>query len=82
MTGATGFLASNQGIMFTFIRPPEERKPIQEVAAEMMGKLNSIPGVFDVLAAVSGSGDQHGRDKPEPGPVRICRVRRQSGSGL
>src|SRR6266850_2363991 len=49
MTGATGFLASNQGITFTFIRPPEERKPIQEVAGEMMGKLNSIPGVFTFL---------------------------------
>jgi HAE1 family hydrophobic/amphiphilic exporter-1 len=49
MTGATGFLASNQGITFTFIRPPEERAPIQEVTAEMMGKLNSIPGVFTFL---------------------------------
>ena len=49
MTGATGFLASNQGITFTFIRPPEQRKPIQEVTAELMGKLNSIPGVFTFL---------------------------------
>lgn len=49
LTGATGFLASNQGITFTFIKPPEERKPIQEVTAEMMGKLNSIPGVFSFL---------------------------------
>jgi HAE1 family hydrophobic/amphiphilic exporter-1 len=49
MTGATGFLAANQGITFTFIRPPEQRKPIQEVTAEMMGKLNTIPGVFTFL---------------------------------
>src|SRR3984893_86817 len=49
MTGATGFLASNQGITFTFIRPPEERKPIAEVTGEMMGKLNSIPGVMTFL---------------------------------
>ncbi len=49
MTGATGFLASNQGITFTFIKPPEERKPIQEVTAEMMGKLNAIPGVMTFL---------------------------------
>ncbi|HEY8188790.1 MAG TPA: efflux RND transporter permease subunit [Pyrinomonadaceae bacterium] len=49
MTGATGFLASNMGITFTFIRPPEERAPIQQVAGEMMGKLNSIPGVFTFL---------------------------------
>src|SRR5712692_275502 len=49
MTGATGFLASNQGITFTFIKPPKERPPIQQVTAEMMGKLNSIPGVFTFL---------------------------------
>ncbi len=49
MTGATGFLASNQGITFTFIRPPDQRQPIQEVTAEMMGKLNQIPGVFTFL---------------------------------
>jgi HAE1 family hydrophobic/amphiphilic exporter-1 len=49
MTGATGFLASNQGITFTFIKPPDQRKPIPEVTAELMGKLNSIPGVFTFL---------------------------------
>ncbi len=49
MTGATGFLASNQGITFTFIKPPDQRKPIAEVTAEMMGKLNQIPGVFSFL---------------------------------
>ncbi|MBA3713721.1 MAG: efflux RND transporter permease subunit [Pyrinomonadaceae bacterium] len=49
MTGATGFLASNQGITFTFIKPPEERQPIAEVTAQMMGKLNSIPGVMTFL---------------------------------
>jgi HAE1 family hydrophobic/amphiphilic exporter-1 len=49
LTGATGFLASNQGITFTFIRPPEERAPINVVTAEMMGKLNQIPGVFTFL---------------------------------
>jgi hydrophobic/amphiphilic exporter-1 (mainly G- bacteria), HAE1 family len=49
MTGATGFLAANQGLTFTFIKPPAERRPIQEVTAEMMGKLNSIPGVMTFL---------------------------------
>jgi HAE1 family hydrophobic/amphiphilic exporter-1 len=49
MTGATGFLAANQGITFTFIKPPEERKPISLVTAEMMGKLNTIPGVMTFL---------------------------------
>jgi len=49
LTGASGFLASNQGMTFTFIGPPGERKPIAEVSAEMMGKLNSIPGVMTFL---------------------------------
>src|SRR5437870_5834384 len=49
LTGATGFLAANQGITFTFIKPPEERPPIGMVTAQMMGKLNSIPGVFTFL---------------------------------
>jgi HAE1 family hydrophobic/amphiphilic exporter-1 len=49
LTGATGFLASNQGIMFTFIKPPADRAPIQEVTAGMMGSLNTIPGVFTFL---------------------------------
>src|SRR5213079_479061 len=49
LTGATGFLAANQGITFTFIKPPEERPPIGVVTAQMMGKLNSIPGVMTFL---------------------------------
>src|SRR5262252_9502179 len=49
MTGATGFLSANQGITFTFIRPPEQRPPIQQVAGQMMGKLGQIPGVFAFL---------------------------------
>src|SRR5256714_330617 len=49
LTGATGSLSANQGITFTFIRPPEQRPPIQAVAGEMMGRLNQIPGVFTFL---------------------------------
>jgi hydrophobic/amphiphilic exporter-1 (mainly G- bacteria), HAE1 family len=50
MTGATGFLAANQGITFTFIGSPEKkRKPIALVTAEMMGNLNTIPGVMTFL---------------------------------
>jgi hydrophobic/amphiphilic exporter-1 (mainly G- bacteria), HAE1 family len=49
LTGATGFLSSNQGITFTFIKPPNERPPIAEVTAQMMGKLNTIPGVLTFL---------------------------------
>jgi HAE1 family hydrophobic/amphiphilic exporter-1 len=49
MTGATGFLASNQGITFTFIGAPDNRAPIAHVTAEMMGKLNTIPGLMTFL---------------------------------
>jgi HAE1 family hydrophobic/amphiphilic exporter-1 len=49
MTGATGFLAANQGITFTYIGAPDNRRPIPEVTAEMMGKLNTIPGLMTFL---------------------------------
>ncbi|HXC69913.1 MAG TPA: efflux RND transporter permease subunit [Pyrinomonadaceae bacterium] len=49
LTGATGFLSSNQGITFTYIGPPDGRRPIADVTAEMMGKLNTIPGVMTFL---------------------------------
>lgn len=49
LTGATGFLPSNQGILFIFLKPPEERAPIQQVAGSLMMKLGSIPGAFAFL---------------------------------
>ncbi len=49
MTGAGSFIPANQGITFTFIKPPDQRQPIQHVAAEMMGKISSIPGTFAFL---------------------------------
>ena len=49
MIGATGFLPANQGIVFTLIKPPEERQPIAEVSAALMGKLNSIPGAMTFM---------------------------------
>ncbi len=49
LTGARGFLSSNQGITFTYIGPPGERKPIANITAEMMGKLNTIPGVMTFM---------------------------------
>jgi len=65
MTGATGFLSSNMGITFISIGPPSERRPIQEVAGEMMGGINSNPGVsaflrpFPVLEINTGTTDQN-----------------------
>jgi HAE1 family hydrophobic/amphiphilic exporter-1 len=49
MTGAGQFLSSNQGITFIFVKPSKVRPPIQNVAAELMGKIGSIPGVFAFL---------------------------------
>jgi HAE1 family hydrophobic/amphiphilic exporter-1 len=49
LSGATGFLSSNQGITFTYIGPPDGRRPIADVTAEMMGKLNTIPGIMTFL---------------------------------
>ena len=49
MTGNGQFLASNQGLLLAFLRPPEERAPIQNVAGQLMGNLGAIPGVFPFL---------------------------------
>ena len=65
MTGNSQFLASNQGIMFTFIRPARERPPIQAVAGQLMGKMAAIPGVlaflrpFPVLEISTGATNQN-----------------------
>jgi len=49
MTGNSQFLASNQGLLLAFLKGPEERAPIQNVAGQLMGKLGAIPGVFPFL---------------------------------
>jgi HAE1 family hydrophobic/amphiphilic exporter-1 len=48
-TGVSGFLASNQGLLLAFLKPPEERMPIAAVAGQLMGKISSVPGVFAFL---------------------------------
>ncbi len=49
MTGNTQFLSSNQGLLFIFLKPASERPPIAVAAAQLMGKLGAIPGVFAFL---------------------------------
>ena len=49
MTGNGQFLASNQGLLLAFLRPPQVRPPIQAVAGMLMGRLATIPGVFPFL---------------------------------
>jgi hydrophobic/amphiphilic exporter-1 (mainly G- bacteria), HAE1 family len=65
VTGLSQFIASNQGIMFTFLKQPGERPPIQEEVAKLMGNLASIPGVmaflrpFPVLEISTGATNQN-----------------------
>jgi HAE1 family hydrophobic/amphiphilic exporter-1 len=49
MTGNGQFLSSNQGILLAFLRGHDDRAPIQEVAAGLMGKLSQIPGVMPFM---------------------------------
>jgi len=49
MTGNSQFLSSNQGLLLAFLKPPEERAPIQAVSGGLMGRLAAIPGLFPFL---------------------------------
>ncbi len=65
LTGGSQFLASNQGIMFATLNPPNERPPIQNVAGQLMGRLSTIPGLlaflrpFPVLEISTGATSQN-----------------------
>jgi hydrophobic/amphiphilic exporter-1 (mainly G- bacteria), HAE1 family len=65
VTGLSQFIASNQGIMFTFLKPPSARPPIQEEVATLMSNLGGIPGVmaflrpFPVLEISTGATSQN-----------------------
>jgi HAE1 family hydrophobic/amphiphilic exporter-1 len=49
MTGNSSFVSSNQGIAFVFLGPAAGRRPVQEVAGRLMGKLAMVPGIFPFL---------------------------------
>jgi len=49
LTGATGYFAANQGMILVFLKSPEERQPIGQVTAQMVGNLNKIPGLMAFL---------------------------------
>ena len=65
VTGLSQFIASNQGILFTFLKPPDQRGPIQGEIAKLAGALSSIPGVmaplraFPVLEISTGATNQN-----------------------
>jgi hydrophobic/amphiphilic exporter-1 (mainly G- bacteria), HAE1 family len=65
VTGLSQFLASNQGIVFTFLKPAGTRPPVQEEVAKLMGNMSAIPGVmaflrpFPVLEISTGATNQN-----------------------
>ncbi|MGH7809244.1 MAG: efflux RND transporter permease subunit [Candidatus Binatia bacterium] len=65
VTGLSQFIASNQGIVFTFLKSAAERAPIQHEVANLMGGLGTIPGVmaflrpFPVLEISTGATSQN-----------------------
>jgi HAE1 family hydrophobic/amphiphilic exporter-1 len=65
VAGLSQFIASNQGIIFTFLKPAGTRGPIQQEVANLMGGLGSIPGViaflrpFPVLEISTGATNQN-----------------------
>jgi HAE1 family hydrophobic/amphiphilic exporter-1 len=49
LTGNSQFLASNQGLLLSFLKSPKDRPPIQAVVGGMIRNLSSIPGIFAFL---------------------------------
>jgi HAE1 family hydrophobic/amphiphilic exporter-1 len=48
--GITGFIPSNMAIALAFLKPPEERPPIQAVGRELMGSVSgSVEGTMALL---------------------------------
>ena len=83
MSGNAAFLGSNQGLLIAFLKPPSERPPIDQVAGQLMGGIDTtIPGAIAFLAAESGAGDQHRRDRQRAGAVCLRAFRHRSQRGL
>ena len=50
MSGNNAFFPANQGLVLAFLKPPDKRPPIQGVAGQLMGQLNSkVPGLITFL---------------------------------
>ena len=50
MSGNNAFFPANQGLVLAFLKPPDKRPPIQAVAGQLMGQLNSkVPGLITFL---------------------------------
>ena len=65
MTGNGQFLSSNQGLLLAFLKSPDQRPPIDEIAGRLMGRLGAIPGLmpflrpFPVLQISTGATNQN-----------------------
>jgi HAE1 family hydrophobic/amphiphilic exporter-1 len=47
VTGVSGFLASNQGLVFAFLKDPSQRVPIDQVSKRLTGELmQGLPGTL------------------------------------
>ncbi|HLW98845.1 MAG TPA: efflux RND transporter permease subunit [Candidatus Acidoferrales bacterium] len=52
LTGLSSFIPGNQGFVLAFLDDPDKRPPIQAVAGQLMGGLNTqIPGLITFLQA-------------------------------
>ncbi len=50
MSGNNSFFPANEGLVLAFLKPPDKRPPIQAVAGQLMGQLNSkVPGLLTFL---------------------------------
>jgi HAE1 family hydrophobic/amphiphilic exporter-1 len=50
LSGSNAFFPANQGLVLAFLKPPDKRPPIQAVAGQLMGQLNSkVPGLITFL---------------------------------
>ncbi|HUR39280.1 MAG TPA: efflux RND transporter permease subunit, partial [Planctomycetota bacterium] len=50
MVGNGSFINSNMGLTFILLNPPGQRPPIAQAAAEIMGGMSAVPGMFAGLS--------------------------------
>lgn len=49
MTGGGAFFASNMGLTFIMLNPHDQRPPMAAVSGQLMGGLNSVPGLIGFI---------------------------------
>jgi HAE1 family hydrophobic/amphiphilic exporter-1 len=51
VSGLSGRVASSQAMTLAFLKPRDQRPPIEEVIGRLMGKMSQIPGIMAFLQA-------------------------------